>query len=39
MLSDLSSDIILRTIETFFEIINDFAPSAIRTFLITVYLI
>ena len=32
MLSDFPSDINLRTIETFFEIINDFAPSAIRTF-------
>ena len=31
MLSDFSSDIFLRTIETSFEIINDFAPSAIRT--------
>ena len=35
----LLSDINPRAIETVFEIINDFAPSAIRTFLITVYLI
>ena len=29
---NIPSDINPRTIETFFEIINDFAPSAIRTF-------